>query len=163
MAPRTDLPKRNSLLQILLGAIVGAAAILYYDSRPMLVVAALIALGGAAKLLAKRASASRRMLRVLNAVPMLLIGAYVAWYGLRAGAFSLLFGGVALAGMGVALLLPNHSRLVGAAIGTVAFGTLAVRYALLGDWIIVAAFLLLVVLFGRMGIEEWGVREPDAE
>lgn len=162
MAPHTDLPKRNSLLQLLFGAIGGAAAMLYYESRLVLVVASLFALGGAAKLVANRAGATQRTFSVLNAMPLFLSGAYGLWHGLRAGAFTLQFGGVALAGMGVALLLPNHSQLVGAAIGTVAFGTLAVRYALFGDWIIVAAFLLLVVLFGRMGIEEWGVRDNEA-
>jgi hypothetical protein len=140
------------------GVAVGSAGLFLMDSRAVLTIGAIIAIGGVVKLAVRAVEASSQIQRVLNALTVLLIGVVVFWNGIDSESYTLILGGIALAGMAGSLLLSNHGRLVGSSVGTLIFGVLSVRYGLHGDWLIAAALLLFMVLFGRMSIKEWNVR-----
>ncbi len=153
----------NTAVQLLVwGLVIAGVGALVVGSQPVLVVGALIALGGTAGLAAERFGVSARVQHGLNAGTVLVVGGYVLQHGIRTGGFVFTFVGSMLAAMGLALFLLADGRLVGSAIGTVTFGVLAVRYALIGDWVIVVAFLLFVLLFGRMCLQLWNAREESS-
>lgn len=153
---------KTSVQLLVWGLATAGAGALVLGSQPVLAVGAVIALGGTAKLAVERFGGSARVQRGLNAGTILIVGGYVLQHGIRAGGFVFTFVGAMLAAMGLALFLPAHSRLVGSAIGTFTFGVLAVRYALVGDWVIVVAFLLFVLLFGQMCLRMWNAREGSS-
>jgi len=90
---------------------------------------------------------SSRIQRVLNVLTVLLISVVVFRHGVGSRSFTLILGGIALAGMAGALLLPKHGRLLGSAIGTLTFGLLVTRYGLHGDLLIAVLLLFFVFLF----------------
>lgn len=152
----------NIPLQMLFwGLAVGSAGLFLMESRAVLTIGGIIAIGGVVKLAIRQVEASPQMQRIVNGLAVSLVGVVVFRNGIYTESFTLILGGIALACMAVSLLLSDLDRLLGSAIGALTFGVFTARYALRGEWLIAAALLLFIVLFGRISIKEWNGRRGN--
>lgn len=143
------------------GITVSLTGVVLLDSSAVLILGGIIVIGGLAKLSVRQIKESARIDQMLNVVTVLLLGSALLWHGIAWESFTLLMSGIALIGMASALLLPEYGRLLGSVIATSVFSVLVVHYGQSGDWLIAAAIIILIFIFGRMSFKEWKTREEQ--